>query len=342
LKIPVSGYLGRKYVVYVDAMGSPSKINARNYGSDYYVVLSPEKNAELSQKSYEQIRHTYLHFVLDPLIMKRANILRTLDPLLIPVKMAPLDEAYKNDIGLLIIESLIRAIEARIGGGKGKEAERKKQQAAERAAQEGFILAPYFNEQLATFEKQPEGLQDSFGNWLRSIDVGHERKRANDIQFVSAAAPDVLSTAKQVKTSPLDEAEKRFQAGDIDGAREIASQVLKDKSDDVGRADFVLAQVASKSKNFDEAQQYFEDAVKNTNSARVQAWANVYLGRMYDLRWHRTGDAGDRDAAVQHYKAALEASARYPGARAAAEKGIKEPYTSPVRAEEDGGEQKNP
>jgi tetratricopeptide (TPR) repeat protein len=177
---------------------------------------------------------------------------------------------------------------------------------------------------------------------LRNIDVGHERKRANEITFVNSSAPDVLTAPKQTKAVPLDDAEKRLVAGDIAGAKEIAGRVLQDKSDDQGRAMFVLAQVASKEKHFDEARQYFEDAIKNTNSPRVLAWANVYLGRMYDLVFSRSGDAEARDAAVQHYKAALEASARYPGARAAAEKGIKEPYTSPVRAEDNGGEQKNP
>jgi tetratricopeptide (TPR) repeat protein len=244
-------------------------------------------------------------------------------------------------VGLLVTESLIRAVEARMIGGKGKEAERAKAQASQKAAQEGFILAPYFNEQLANFEKQPEPLQDAFGGWLRDIDVGHERKRANDLVFVNTSAPDVLSSSKQNKTSPLDDAERRLQAGDMDGAREIASQVLKDKNDDVGRAMFVLAQVATHNKSFDEARQYFEDAVKNTNSARVLAWSNVYLGRMYDLIFSQTGNTGDRDTAVQHYKAALDASSRYPGARTAAEKGIKEPYTSPVQHTEDG-EQKNP
>lgn len=342
LKVPVSGYLARQYVVYVDAMAAPGKINARNYGSNYYVLVSPEKNGDLSPGSYQQVRHTYLHFVFDPLVLKRANILKTLEPLLIPVKMAPLDETYKNDIGLLVTESLIRAVEGRIGGGKGKDAEREKAEKAERAAQEGFILAPFFNEQLATFEKDPEPLQDAFGGWLRSIDVGHERKRANNIAFVNSSAPDVLSSSKQNKTSPLDDAEKRLQTGDVDGAKEIATKVLKDKDDDPGRAAFVLAQVASKNKSFDEARQYFEDAVKNTSSPRVLAWANIYLGRMYDLVFKQTGNAGDRDTAVQHYKAALEASSRFPGARTAAEKGIKEPYTSPVQHTEDGGEQKNP
>jgi tetratricopeptide (TPR) repeat protein len=343
LKIPVSGYLGRQYLVFVDAMGAPSRINARNYGSNYYVVVSPERDGSLSPGSYQQVRHTYLHFVLDPLILKRANILRDLDPLLIPIKMAPLDEAYKNDVGLLVTESLIRAIEGRTNTpGKGKEAERARSQAAQKAAQEGFILAPYFNEQLAAFEKEPEGLQDAFGSWLRNIDVPREKKRANDTVFVSSATPEVLSTAKQNRTSPLDEAEKRLQVGDVNGASELAEKVLKDKSDDQGRAMYVLAQVATHDKHFDQAQQYFEDAIKNTSSPRVLAWSNVYLGRMYDLIFSHTGNATDRDTAVQHYKAALDASSRFPGARTAAEKGIKEPYTSPVQHADEGAEQKNP
>src|ERR1700675_404379 len=41
LKLPSSGYLGRQFTVYLDAMGAPSQTNARNYASDYYVVISP-------------------------------------------------------------------------------------------------------------------------------------------------------------------------------------------------------------------------------------------------------------------------------------------------------------
>ena len=45
LKLPSSSRLGRDFTVYVDPMGAPGQTNARNYGSDYYVVISPGPGA---------------------------------------------------------------------------------------------------------------------------------------------------------------------------------------------------------------------------------------------------------------------------------------------------------
>ena len=67
LKLPSSSRLGRDFTVYVDPMGAPGQTNARNYGSDYYVVISPGPAAGLKM---DQIRHTYLHYLLDPMAMK--------------------------------------------------------------------------------------------------------------------------------------------------------------------------------------------------------------------------------------------------------------------------------
>ena len=97
-KMPISGYMGRRFVVYVEPMTGPGQTNARNYGADYFMVVSPE-NGELK---LDQLRHTYLHFTLDPLVMKRASAMRRLEPLLEAVKTAPLDENYKTDITLLV------------------------------------------------------------------------------------------------------------------------------------------------------------------------------------------------------------------------------------------------
>jgi len=41
LKMPSSTYLGRQFTIYLDAMGAPGQTNARNYASDYFVVISP-------------------------------------------------------------------------------------------------------------------------------------------------------------------------------------------------------------------------------------------------------------------------------------------------------------
>src|SRR2546425_5758596 len=109
LKLPSAGYLGRGFTVYVEPMGAPDQTNARNYGADYYVVISPGKGSSLKM---EQIRHTYLHYLLDPLALKYPTVLKNLEPLLDSVKTAPMDESFKNDVSLLATECLIRAIEA--------------------------------------------------------------------------------------------------------------------------------------------------------------------------------------------------------------------------------------
>ena len=98
LKLPTAGFVGRQFTVYLEPMGAPAQINARIYGADYYVVISPVG----SSLKMEQIRHTYLHYVLDPLAMKRPEAMKRLSPLLDAVRTAPMEESFKNDISLLV------------------------------------------------------------------------------------------------------------------------------------------------------------------------------------------------------------------------------------------------
>src|SRR5208337_2891461 len=107
LKLPSAGYLGRQFTVYLDAMGAPGQTNARNYLSDYYVVISPTKGTSIKM---QQIRHTYLHYLLDPLALKNDVAFARLHHLLQQVKYSPMDEAFRASISLLVTECLIRAI----------------------------------------------------------------------------------------------------------------------------------------------------------------------------------------------------------------------------------------
>ena len=93
LKLPSSTRLGRNFTVYLDPMGAPGQTNARNYGSDYYVVISPGPDSGLKM---EQIRHTYLHYLLDPLAMKYPATMKRLEPLLESVKTAPMDQQLQE------------------------------------------------------------------------------------------------------------------------------------------------------------------------------------------------------------------------------------------------------
>src|SRR6516165_6621693 len=73
------------------------------------MVVTPANN----NLHIDPLRQTYLHFALAPLIAQRATALARLKPILTSVQKAPMASEYKNDTGLLVIESLIRAIEAR-------------------------------------------------------------------------------------------------------------------------------------------------------------------------------------------------------------------------------------
>src|SRR5260370_32227569 len=93
-------------------MLSPSATTARIYSNDYIVVPPPAGDPS-SAVQMDQIRHTYLHYEVEPLIYARAAAMNRLLPLLKPVQEAPLDFTYKSDIVALITECLIKAIEDR-------------------------------------------------------------------------------------------------------------------------------------------------------------------------------------------------------------------------------------
>ena len=65
MRLPAGGYLGRTYAIYIDLMGAPEQVNARIYGLNYYLVVTPSEDLKLNE-----IRFQYMHFILDPLAAK--------------------------------------------------------------------------------------------------------------------------------------------------------------------------------------------------------------------------------------------------------------------------------
>jgi len=269
------------------------------------------------------IRHTYLHYLLDPLALKRANALKRLDPLLSSVKNAPMADEYKYDTALLVTECLIRAIEARtLQDGKAPETD--KQKMVENSTREGFVLTGYFYKVLGDFEKGPTGLKDAFGDFLHGIDVAHEKKLASEVRFSAQAAPEVVHASKQRQPHSLDTAEDWLAAGDVKEAERLARQALDRHDTDPGRALFILARAAILDRDVQGAQTYFERTLALSREPRLIAWSHIYLGRLFDLQEKRT-------SAVEHYRAALAAGDSRPDTRVAAERGLKEPYQAPPR-----------
>lgn len=323
LKLPSAGYLGRSFTVYLDPMGDPGQTNARNYGPDYFVVISPGNGTPLK---IGQIRHTYLHYLLDPLALKYPIAIERLKPLLADVKKAPMDESFKSDVSLLVTECLIRAVEARTtGSSKAPDAERR--EAVEQSVRQGYILTPYFYDALLQFEKGPTGLRNAYGDLINGVDVGKEHKRAQQIEFASKADPELLHLSRPSEGKLLLSAEQRLSAGDAAGARQLAQQALDRKVEDPGRAFFILAQAATMSRDMQGARNYFEQALGAAKEPKVVAWSHIYLGRILDMQEHR-------EAALDHYRAALIAGASLPEAKAAAERGIAQPYEPPGHPQE--------
>jgi tetratricopeptide (TPR) repeat protein len=324
LKMQSGGYLGRTFTVYLDFMGDTNEANARNYGTDYDVVVfpSPDPNSTDPLKM-PQIRHAYLHYLLDPLADKNFSAVKRLEPILQSVKRAPLEESFRSDISLLVTECLVRAIEIRTTGTK-QTAEAMRLQAVDDAVKQGYVLTKYFYTSMVAFEKDPAGLRAAYSEILDNMDLRAQQKAANEIQYAPVSAPELVQLSRLEDRRMLSTAEKRLAAGDPKGAQELAQQALDKKVGDPGRALFILAEVAVANKNREGALENFQKAIQQTKDVKVVGWSHVYIGRILDMK-------EERDAALVEYQAALTAGAELPEVKAAAERGLAQAYEPPAK-----------
>ncbi len=328
LKNPISGNTPQDFVIYVEPMAAPGQVNARNYGDNYYVVAAPE-SGELPM---QQIRHTYLHFVLDQMAIRRPVAMKRLSPLLTKVQGAPLEPSFKTDMALLTTESLIRAIEARlIPGGKAADAKRDDEVTQDMA--EGFILTRYFYDALVKFETEPTSMKTAFPDFLYYMDIGKEMKRASQIEFSTNGHAEVVKGKIVEQEDPLDVAQQKLSTGDLEAAQKIADEAAGKKDDETPRANFILGEIATLQKDKDAAISHFEEALRTSKDPEVIAWSHIYLGRIYDVDQ-------ERDMALKHYQAALTSGDDSPSVKAAAQKGLEAGYQRPAAPEEKDEEKK--
>ena len=348
LKLPATTYEGRRFVVVIEPMLSPHTVNARIYGTDYVVVVSPV-NGEIPMND---VRHTYLHYVIEPLLYARASAIDRTQPILKEIRDAPLEFRYRSDTVPLTIECLIKAIEARtMETGVPKytipanadrsdmpryEHERQIYQdkvdvirlaAVHHDMTQGFVLTQYFYEQLIQFERDPASLKDTIGEMVYTMDIAQQTHRARDIEFDKEADGDVLERSKPRKLAGLDLAEAKLSTGDVATASAMARQALAVKGDSLeavansARADFILARVAMMTRDPEGAIDGFQKTLASSKEPRLLAWSHIYLGRMLDLDCKR-------DEAVAEYKEALDARDGQQDTRLAAERGVKTSYAA--------------
>lgn len=324
LKMQSGGFLGRTFTIFLDYLGDPDQANARNYGMDYYVVVfpSPDPHSAAPLKM-EEIRHAYLHYLLDPLAEKNFASIKRIEPLLQSIRRAPLEETFKSDISLLVTECMIRAIEIRTTGTKHT-VEAMRAQAVDDAVKQGYVLTRYFYNAFVKFEKDPSGLRAAYPEMIEGIDLKAELKAASDVEYAEETAPELVQLSRMEDRRMLSTAEQRLAAGDAKGAQELAQEALERKIGDQGRALFILAQVAVANKNRDGAFEDFEKAIQATKDPKVVGWSHVYLGRILDMK-------EDREAAMNEYRAALTVGTALPEVKEAAERGLQQAYEPPVK-----------
>lgn len=322
VRMPMSVAAGHSFTVYLEPMSAPGQVNSRNYQDSYFVVVSPAAN----NLHMDAVRHTYLHFILDQLVQKRGSTLERFKPILLAVQRAPMSEEYKQDPGLLVLECLIRAIEARTPADP-KLPEKDRLALVQKDESQGFVLTGYFYNQLRDFERGGIGLSTAFADWLHDIDVDREKKHASQIAFSAQAEPEVMQATKRASQKKVDVAEQALASGNPAEAGKLAQQSLQ-AGEDPARAYFVLAKVASLGGQMQEAQTDFQKALDAANDPHVIAWSHIYLGRILDIQ-------EERDGAVAQYKAALATSNVPDDAKSAAERGLQTPYQPPTAKRED-------
>ncbi len=313
---PTSGFLGRRFQIYVDLLGAPNQVQTRSYVDDYFVVVTPSTELRI-----QDIRHAYLHYLFDPLGLKYAKQLQTKAPLGDYALGSPLlADQFKQDFILLATESFIKAVESRMD---------KKPEIALEAARDGFVLAPGFAEILANdYEKQDVVLRLHFPDMVESLDFRREEKRFENFQFATAAAGKTVRVtgekpAAELKGAELslEKAEQSYKNRDLKLAKALYLRALTETPVNTlhAKAYYGLARIAILEKDPEVGDKLFRKVLELDPDGYTKSWSLLYLARLADSQ-------GDREQAVGHYKAALAVEGAPDSVREAAEKGLKEAF----------------
>ena len=315
LRNDTAGYMGRRFQIYVDLLGSPNQVQSRSYVDDYFVVVTPSPEPKI-----QQIRHAYLHYLIDPLPLRFSDVLQTKRGVGDYALGAPaLEPQFKNDYILLATECFIKAVESRLD---------RKPAEAEQALREGFVMTPAFAEQLAIYEQQEQSMRLYFPDLVRGIDLKREEARLDHIDFlntrsnvsvhtVTREVPKVYTGAEKT----LDDAEKLYLARDLKHAQDKFLSVLKetDKKPLHARAYYGLARIAVLERDPETGDRLFQKVLELEPDAETKSWSLLYLGRLADSQ-------GDREEAEKQYKAALAVEGAPDAVRQAAEKGLNQAF----------------
>jgi len=321
LRNDTSGYLGHRFLVWVEPLGAPNQVQAFNYMDDYNVVVTP-----FAAVPSDDIRHAYLHYLLEPIAIKYAAEIQTKAALYNYAQNAPLvAEAYtRSQFVELATECFIKAVESRIA---------RKPALVDQALHEGYVLTPAFAEQLVAYENQEAAMRVFFPDLVDKIDVKREQKRLAGVQFVTERAvrtvhisvpapapPPVLTGAAKT----LDDAEHAFGDRKAAAAKDLFLRALQesDLNPMHAKAYYGLARVALLENDPDAAERLFHKVLELDPDPGTKSWSLLYLGRLSDNM------QGGREQAQEFYKEVLAIAGVPDQVRLAAEQGLNQAFTN--------------
>ncbi|MBI1750266.1 MAG: tetratricopeptide repeat protein [Acidobacteria bacterium] len=321
---------GRSFTVIVEPMIG-GRTTFRNVGDRYAIMLRP--GAELP---LDDIRHAYLHFLLDPLPYRYKAATNSKRIFLNYAGRAPrLAAEYKDDFEAFLTECLVKAVELRLSKLSPEKL------AAEIGAAEanGFVLVRALHRELVrSFDQSAPPMSLYFADLLRGISIGEEGKRLETIQFAAAESASA-SAEPATELSELDQwlVEGDRQIAGQDGAAASATfERILEKYPGQPRALYGLAVALVLRGEVEKAKDMFQDLVSATSAGAqasekkppfVVAWSHVHLGRIYDLE-------RNRELALSEYRAALAVEGAPDAARIAARRGIEKGTPPPSKKDD--------
>ncbi len=318
LRVPPASREARGFKVYFDLLAAPGSINMRAYGGDVKIVIHSSSDVRT-----EEIRAAYLLHLLDRLSIRYAEVVAKKESLSRMALYAPaLDDAYKSNFQLLLTKSLAHAVQTRMR----YEPEQKKLERIMDHTRNGFILAPYFYEKLAEYEKQPQTFRRYYETLIDDIRVRQEAERIQQVKFAErptrkAPAPRRVAQPKVSEEDQLlSQAEGLLQLNELGQARKLYEQVLQGNGKGRGQASYGLGRIALDEADPDLALEHFAIAAESDSDTRIRAMAHIYMGRIQDI-------LGNRDLAVGHYQSALDSGDTSPIIQQFGEQGLAEPFT---------------
>jgi tetratricopeptide (TPR) repeat protein len=314
LRQQTSGFRGRRFQIFVELQCPPNLVQTRSYGDEYFIVIAPS-----AEPRTFDVRHAYLHYLLDPLATRSQEIINRKKGLSDHAQRAKaLPGFFKEDFLLLVTECLIKAVEARLDHSAD---------VVQQALLQGYILTPYFAERLPFYEKQEQNMVLYYPELVGGIDNYKENLRLDPVHF-NDEAPGKLVRSETHEVEPpaltgaartLDDAEKLYVKRDLDKAKNLFLAALQqtDLKPQQATAYYGLGRIALLQRDPETAEKLLTKARDLGPDPFVKGWTLVYLGKLALA-------SGDRPLAAKYLNEALKVEGASETARKEATKSLQD------------------